>query len=49
MAWDIFEKYDDKQWSYVDCSLLAIARRLMLRRIFTFDHHFQQMGFEVVP
>lgn len=49
MTWEIFEKYNDKEWSYVDCSLLAVARRLTLRRVFTFDRHFQQMGLEVVP
>ncbi len=48
-TWDIFERYDDKDWSYVDCSLLAVAQRLKLRRVFTFDHHFRQMGLEVVP
>ncbi len=48
-TWDIFERYDDKEWSYVDCSLLAVAQRLKIRRIFTFDRHFRQMGLEVVP
>jgi predicted nucleic acid-binding protein len=28
---------------------LAVARRLTIRRIFAFDHHFQQMGLEVLP
>ena len=49
VAWDIFEQYQDKQWSYVDCSLLAVAQRLKVSKIFAFDHHFQQMGLEVVP
>ncbi|MBN1994021.1 MAG: PIN domain-containing protein [Anaerolineae bacterium] len=48
-AWDIFEQHQDKQWSYVDCSLLAVAQRLKVKKIFAFDHHFQQMGLEVVP
>ena len=48
-TWDIFEQYQDKQWSYVDCSLLAVAQRLKIKRIFAFDHHFRQMGLEVVP
>jgi predicted nucleic acid-binding protein len=48
-TWDIFAQYQDKQWSYVDCSLLAVARRLKLKKIFAFDHHFEQMGLEVVP
>jgi hypothetical protein len=48
-TWDIFERYADKEWSYVDCSLLALAEDLKLKRVFTFDRHFQQMGLEVVP
>jgi predicted nucleic acid-binding protein len=48
-TWDIFEQHQDKAWSYVDCSLLVVARRLQLNRVFTFDHHFRQMGLEVVP
>jgi len=43
-TWDIFSRYVDKEWSYVDCSLLAVARRLQLRQIFAFDHHFDQMA-----
>jgi len=48
-TWEIFERYADKDWSYVDCSLLAVAQRLGVKRIFAFDHHFQQMKLEVVP
>ena len=49
MTWEIFEQYQDKEWSYVDCSIFAVAQRLSIKRIFAFDHHFQQMGLEVVP
>ncbi len=48
-TWEIFEEYTDKGWSYTDCSLLAVARRLTVPRVFTFDHHFRQMGLEVLP
>lgn len=48
-TWDIFEQYHDKQWSYIDCSLLAIAQRLKISKVFAFDHHFTQMGLKVVP
>ena len=48
-TWDIFETYQDKDWSYIDCSLLAVAQRLSIRRVFAFDHHIRQMGLEVVP
>jgi predicted nucleic acid-binding protein len=42
-TWDIFSRYLDKDWSYVDCSILALARRLGVFEIFAFDHHFDQM------
>ena len=42
-TWATFEQYQDKEWSYTDCALLAIARRARIPRIFAFDHHFAQM------
>ena len=42
-TWQIFSRYTDKNWSYVDCSLLAAARRLRILEIFTFDQYFDQM------
>lgn len=43
-TWDIFGRYTDKAWSYVDCSILAAARRLRVFRVFAFDHDFDQMA-----
>lgn len=42
-TWAIFQKYTDKAWSYTDCALLALARRLNARDVFAFDEHFTQM------
>ena len=42
-AWEIFRKHDDKDWSYTDCSLLAISQRSGVRGIFAFDQNFSQM------
>jgi predicted nucleic acid-binding protein len=44
VTWNIFSRYLDKDWSYVDCSLLALARRLGVSEVFTFDRHFDQMA-----
>ena len=43
-TWAIFSRYTDKEWSYVDCSILAVARRLRVSSVFAFDHHFDQMA-----
>jgi predicted nucleic acid-binding protein len=42
-AWEIFHTYADKEWSYTDCSLLAVSRRSGIRGVFAFDRHFSQM------
>jgi predicted nucleic acid-binding protein len=35
--------------SLVDCAGFAAMRRLGLRRVFTFDQHFAEQGFAVLP
>jgi len=35
--------------SLVDCTSFEIIRRLGIRRCFTFDPHFRDQGFEVIP
>ncbi len=35
--------------SLVDCSAFTTMRRLGIREVFTFDEHFAEQGFEVVP
>jgi predicted nucleic acid-binding protein len=43
-TWDAFRRYDDKLWSYVDCSILVMARRLGVPHVYTFDEHIRQMA-----
>ncbi|MHB0877211.1 MAG: type II toxin-antitoxin system VapC family toxin [Anaerolineae bacterium] len=42
-AWALFSRYTDKEWSYTDCSILAVAQLLGLSDVFTYDRHFDQM------
>jgi predicted nucleic acid-binding protein len=42
-TWAIFQQYQDKEWSYTDCGILALARRLKITDVFAFDGHFEQM------
>lgn len=49
-TWTVFQRYADKEWSYTDCALLALARRERIPVVFAFDRHFLQMpGLERVP
>lgn len=47
-AWDIFQRYEDKEFSFVDCTSFAIMERLGLTVAFAFDRHFAQYGFQLL-
>ena len=38
-----------RQLSLVDCSSFETMRRLGIEKVFTFDEHFREQGFEVIP
>ncbi|MCP3960407.1 MAG: type II toxin-antitoxin system VapC family toxin [bacterium] len=42
-TWALFQRFDDKDWSYTDCAILALSQREKVPRVFAFDHHFDQM------
>ena len=42
--WEIFCKYNDKKWSYTDCSILIMAHHLKTFQVFAFDEHIRQMA-----
>jgi len=48
-AWEIFVKYDDKAFSFTDCTSFAIMQQLGLINAFAFDHNFEQAGFVMLP
>ena len=44
-ARDIFERYDDKDFSFTDCVSFVVMREMGIKETFAFDEHFNQMGF----
>ena len=48
-GWRIFGKYDDKDFSFTDCTSFALMERLKVKSAFSFDVHFRQYGFSVFP
>jgi hypothetical protein len=46
-AWALFKKYRDKDLSFTDCTSFALMIKLKLRKAFSFDDHFKQVGFEL--
>jgi predicted nucleic acid-binding protein len=50
LAWRTFEQFDDKNWSFTDCTSKVVMERLSIKVAFAFDHHFHQFGtIQVVP
>jgi len=48
-AVEFFAKFADQEVSYTDCISFTLMRRYRLSRVLTFDRHFRDAGFEVIP
>lgn len=48
-AIDFFEKYSDHRLSFTDCISFVLMQNRKIKRVFTFDHHFQIVGFQTYP
>jgi predicted nucleic acid-binding protein len=48
-AIDFFEKYSDHRLSFTDCISFVLMQRKKIKKVFTFDHHFQIFGFQIYP
>ncbi|MEJ2555027.1 MAG: hypothetical protein P8186_02095 [Anaerolineae bacterium] len=44
VAWELFKRYDDKTFSFTDCTSFSVMSRLGLNHAFTFDADFTQTG-----
>jgi len=47
-AFKLFVRYSDKGFSFTDCTSFAVMQHHKITRAFTFDHHFEQAGFEML-
>ncbi len=49
-AWETFKSFDDKDWSFTDCTSKVVIEKLGIAQAFAFDRHFRQFGtIQVVP
>ena len=43
-AWRLFKQFDDKRFSFTDCTSFAVMLRLKIFTVFTFDEDFARTG-----
>jgi len=48
-GWKIFKTHKDKGYSFTDCTSFALMETQAIRNAFTFDRHFAQYGFNILP
>lgn len=48
-AFKLFTQYADKTFSFTDCTSFVVMQNLGIKQAFTFDKHFQQIGFNKLP
>jgi len=49
-AWQTYLRFNDKEWSFTDCTSKVVMEKLKITTAFSFDHHFRQFGtITVVP
>lgn len=48
-GWMLLQRHQDKRYSLTDCISFVVMRDLGIVRALTFDRHFVQAGFEVLP
>lgn len=44
IAWEFFRDYEDKEWSFTDCTSKAVIERLEISEALAFDSHFEEFG-----
>jgi len=49
LAWHVFDQFDDQDFSFADCSSIAICRDEGIDRAFSFDRHFTIAGLATEP
>ena len=50
LAWETFQRFNDKDWSFTDCTSKVVMQQFGISIAFAFDHHFTQFGIvQVVP
>ncbi|MBI4397683.1 MAG: PIN domain-containing protein [Candidatus Omnitrophica bacterium] len=47
-SWELYQKYDDKKFSFTDVTSFAIIKGLNIKKAFSFDSDFTKVGIELI-
>jgi uncharacterized protein len=47
-SFDLYKQMIDKDWGFVDCTSIVLAKSLGIQNVFSTDHHFEQAGFNIL-
>lgn len=48
-AWREFVKFRDKEFDFIDSTSFAVMKKQGVENAFSFDRHFAQRGFQILP
>ena len=48
-SWLIYRMFKDKEWSFTDCTSYVLMKNLSIYTGVSFDEHFRQFGFKMLP
>ena len=48
-SWRWLERHQDKRYSLTDCASFVVMKQLKIKAALTFDKHFAQAGFQMLP
>ncbi len=48
-AWEIFSRFSEHKLSFTDCTSFAICKKADIQKVFSFDRHFNILGFLLSP
>ncbi len=47
-GFELYKQMKDKEWGFVDCISIIVAKDMKIKEIFSTDHHFEQAGFKIL-
>ncbi len=47
-GWEFFKQHQDKTFSFTDCMSFVVMQTLNITIAFTYDSHFEQVGFQII-